>query len=163
MRRSFVIAILVMTMFTLTACSPVNALLDIIAPTEQAMAIPGRMVTKIEVVTNPYDELMVRSYAAQEHMSSVLRMLRGMATLEEPEKKVTFDSYSKYYTITATYVGGEHTVYHLLDGTYLRSEDKDWCVIDAAKFREFEQYLLDNPTGDAAELPTDSAEAHTPT
>jgi len=155
MRRSFVIAALVMTMLILSACSPVNALLDLIAPTEETVGIPGKMVTKIEVVTNPYDEAMVRSYAAQEPMSSLLRMLQNMATLDHPEEKITFDSYSQYYTITATYVNGDHTVYHLLDGMYLRSEGEDWCIIDAVKFREFEQYLIDHPTGDAAELPTD--------
>lgn len=155
MRRSIVIAILVMTMLTLSACSPVDALLDIIAPTEETVGIPGKMVTKIDIVTNPYDEYQVRSYASQEHMSAVLRMLQNMATLERPEEKITFDSYSQYYTITATYVNAEHTVYHLLDGMYLRSEGEDWCIIDSVKFQEFQQYLQDHPTGDAAELPTD--------
>ena len=154
MRRNLVIAILVVTML-LSACTPVDSLLNIIAPSEEGRITPGKMVTKIEIVSNPYDEAMSRSYAAQGSMSSVLRMLQNMATKEYPEEKVTFDSYSKYYTITAMYYSGEHTVYHLLDGMYLRSEGEDWCIIDAAKFREFEQFLMDNPTGDAAEKPTD--------
>lgn len=154
MRKHLVIAMLVVTML-LSACSPVDALLSAIAPTEKDSAIPGKLVTRIDVVTNPYDELLSRSYATQESMTAVLRMLQNMVTTEQPEEKVTFDSYSQYYTITAAYYNGSHTVYHLLDGTYLRSEGEDWCIIDAAKFREFEQFLLDNPTGEAAEKPTD--------
>ena len=160
MRKFFVIALTAVTLFLLSACSPVNALLDLVAPTEETVSIPGKLVVQIDVVSNPYDETMVRSYASQNHMSNVLRMLQSMTTTQAPEEKVTFDSYSKYYTITATYISGEHTVYHLLDGMYLRSEGEDWCVIDAVKFREFEQYLLDNPTGDAAQLPTDQGIQH---
>lgn len=155
MRRFYVIAAAVMTVFILSACSPVDAVLDLIAPTEETMVIPGKLVTEINIVTNPYDESMVRSYVGQERMSAVLRMLQNMQTREYPAERITFDSYSQYYTITATYVNGEHTVYHLLDGMYLRSEGEDWCIVDSVKLREFEQYLLDNPTGDAAEKPTD--------
>lgn len=155
MRKFFAITLTAVMLWFLAGCGPVDALLNFVDPTEETVDIPGKMVVRIDVVPNPYDEAMVRSYASQEHMSGLLRMLQNMTTSQSPEEKVTFDSYSRYYTITATYVSGAHTDYHLLDGMYLRSEGEDWCVIDAAKFREFEQYLKDNPTGDAAQLPTD--------
>lgn len=162
MRKSFVITLICLTALLLSACSPANALLDLIAPTEETVSIPEKMVVQIDVVTNPYDETLVRSYASQDHMTSLLRMLQNMTTTQQPEEKITFDSYSQYYTITATYVSGAHTVYHLLDGMYLRSEGEPWCVIDSVKFQEFEQYLLDYPTGDAAQLPTDFMASNDP-
>ena len=163
MRRFLVIVLVAVTMFSLSACGAVDGLLDRLAPTEETKDLPGKMVVQIDVVTNPYDENMVRAYVGQERMSAVLRMLQDMNTNQAPEEKVTFDSYSRYYTITATYVGGGHTVYHLLDGMYLRYEGRDWCVIDGAKFREFEKFLVDNPTGDAAAKPTDQFSEDEPT
>ena len=105
MRKSFVITLICLTALLQSACSPANALLDLIAPTEETVSIPEKMVVQIDIVTNPYDETLVRSYASQDHMTSLLRMLQNMTTTQQPEEKITFDSYSQYYTITATYVG----------------------------------------------------------
>lgn len=155
MRKILVIFLAMLTLLIFSGCTPVDALLDRISPIEETKDLPGKMVVQLDIVTSPYDEMKVRSYAGQESMSTLLRMLQNMQTTQAPDKEVSFGPYSKYYTITATYVNGTHAVYHLLDGMYLRSQDENWSIIDAAKFREFEQFLVDHPTGDAAPLPTD--------
>lgn len=154
MKKAIIAVCILMTLFSLTACDTPER--DVVAE-----AIPGRMVSKIDIAIHPADESFERCYTDIEHMSPVLRMLREMDTHDVPETEPRIDDGQSYYTITATYANGSSRIYYLLGHQFLRYDDEPWCVVESEKIMALIQFIRAHPDDEAVAVSAEEATVET--
>lgn len=145
MKKRIAIVSIVLALMILSACSPVEMLVDRIAP-QPDDSVPGRMVASIKVDASPEDPDLSRNYTEQDAVSSVLRQLQDLQTVDVPQNEPKLDEEDKYITITVTYANSESDSYCLLGKQYLRNLAGSWCIVDKDKAIEFVRYIEDTPS-----------------
>lgn len=137
MKKTLLALVILAAIVTFSAC-------ETIVP-EPDNAIPNRMVSQIAITAEPEDSSMIRSYADQEQLSPIMRMLRDMDTGEAPKTNPQQRGEQISYTITVTYSNGTTNAYTILDNRYLRVGDGAWCESEPEKIEELIAFIRDNP------------------
>lgn len=146
MKKSIAIITIVLIMAVLSACSPVDLLLDPIAPQPDDF-VPARMVASIEVSSHPEDPDLIRSYTDAETVTTVLRQLKDLETNEPPKNEPKLDEEDNYVAFTVKYANSQSETYCLLEKQYLRDSNGDWHIVDRALAIEFLSSIENTPNG----------------
>ena len=139
MKKKIIVFLLALSAVAMSACSLLDS-----APTTDAT--PSRMVTKLDIATNPADEDDARSYTEQETISFILRALQDLKTDDYPLEPPALNEEKNYYTITVTYANGDISAYYLLEKQYLNFGGETWCIVDNTKAVELLRYITDTPS-----------------
>lgn len=144
---------LMLAIAMLSGCGLVDELAAQLAPDETRRSAPGLMVQQIDVCITPKDPDFERHYQTQENLTAALTLLREMVTADIPEEEPRLGDGQTYYTITATYAGGEQQSYYLLGYRYLKVGDDPWCEISFDSAMGFSQFLRDHQSDDGSYIP----------
>lgn len=141
----------------LSGCGIVNAAVSLIAPdVTEANDLPHLMVTQIDVSLYPGDAEYERHYQTQKNLTTVLQLLRAMATDDFPEEQPELTDGQTYYTVTATYSSGEQQNYYILGYSYLKVGEEDWCQVEFDRAMGFANYLKSHPSDDGSWIPPET-------
>ena len=131
----------------LTACSPVDWLVDPFVPQADS-SVPGRMITSMEIIPYPADDSLSRSYTDLDTLTSILQKLRNMDTDETPQEDPHTDAQQHCLTITVIYANGDEESYHLLENQYIQNPDGNWYIVNPDKSIELSQFIQNTPGED---------------
>lgn len=156
-RKITALLALTMAVCMLSGCGIVNAAVSLIAPdVTEANDLPHLMVQQIDVSLHPGDADYERHYLGQKNLTTVLQLLRAMATDEIPEEQPELSDGQTYYTVTATYASGEQQIYYLLGYSYLKVGEEPWCEIEFDRAMGFANYLKSHPSDDGSWVPPET-------
>lgn len=144
---------LMIVLAMLSGCGIVDKLVAQVAPDETRRSTPGLMVQRIDVSITPTDLDFERHYQTQENLTAVLNVLREMSTADVPEEEPRLGDGQTYYTITATYSGGEQQQYYLLGYRYLKVGDEPWCEISFDSAMGFTRFIKEHQSDDGSYTP----------
>ena len=148
------LAAFTLSLFLLSGCGIIRGAISLVAPDVSVENdLPHLMVTQIDVEMHPANGSFSRHYQSQENLTTILRLLREMASERYPEEQPELDNGQNYYTVTATYASGKQQVYYVLGYQFLKVGNEDWCAIDFDRAMNFANYLQKHPSENGTYVP----------
>ena len=148
MRKRIVTTLIPILILILSACAPVDKLLEPFVP-ETDNAVPGRMVTAMQITSYPEDTSLSKRFTSTEALTNILQMLRNMDNDKIVEENPHTDQEQSCFTVTVVYANGYEESYCLLENQYLQNPDGSWRIVTYDDVTDLAQFIRNTSNDEA--------------